>query len=293
MTIKKLVAGAKGASGNSTGADIADAVNGLIGQRAQQTQRVILFGDSYAATQNNPPLGDTTSLSLYRFILAKLGNSVNVVRNAGVSGNTTAQMLARINTDVIPFQADWVFVNGGVNDFYGFSAEAETVFANMTAIVDALLANGRKVALFNCPPQLTSRSAFTVAKAREASRYNKLLQSYAASQQGVVLIDIYSPMVNWQDTTNGAAITGVLAGDGIHLSTYGEIICAEAFLQKSPPFFAPDLSLLASPLDAGIAGAEGLFIGTTGTNGAASSGVVANSYTSVLDIGTNGTVVNS
>jgi hypothetical protein len=30
MTIKKLVAGAKGASGNSTGADIADAVNGLI-----------------------------------------------------------------------------------------------------------------------------------------------------------------------------------------------------------------------------------------------------------------------
>lgn len=31
MTIKKLVAGAKGAAGNSTGADIADAVNGLTG----------------------------------------------------------------------------------------------------------------------------------------------------------------------------------------------------------------------------------------------------------------------
>jgi len=36
MTIKKLVAGAKGAAGNSTGADIADAVNGLIDGRSQQ-----------------------------------------------------------------------------------------------------------------------------------------------------------------------------------------------------------------------------------------------------------------
>jgi hypothetical protein len=36
MTIKKLVAGAKGAAGNSTGADIADAVNGLIDSQAQR-----------------------------------------------------------------------------------------------------------------------------------------------------------------------------------------------------------------------------------------------------------------
>jgi hypothetical protein len=37
MTIKKLVAGAKGAAGNSTGADIADAVNGLIDATALQS----------------------------------------------------------------------------------------------------------------------------------------------------------------------------------------------------------------------------------------------------------------
>lgn len=294
MAIGLLTAGATaGDVTGSVGQDVADTVNALFNERAKQQQSVILFGDSYAATQGFPAAGETTSLSLHRFILAKLGNAVSVTRNAGVSGNTTAQMLARIGTDVIAYPSDWVFVNGGVNDFYGFSETAATVFANMSSMVNQLIADGRKVALFNCPPQLASRSGFTSAKSLEASKYNKLLQAYAESKIGVILIDIYSELADWTDVTNGAAKVGVLAGDGIHLSTYGEIICADIFMQRTSKVITPDLSLLATPLEAGIAGSEGLFIGTSGSNGTGSSGSVATSYTASRAAGTNGTVVNS
>lgn len=269
-------------------------VDNLVGSFAtQQTQSVILFGDSYAATQNNPPLGDTTSLSLYRFLLPKLGNSVNVTRNAGISGNTVEQMLSRIKSDVLEYKSDWVFVNGGVNDFYGFSRLAEDVFSDMVEIIDALISDGRKVLVFNCPPQLSTRSAFTAAKSTENAKYNNMLKGYVDSISGVVMVDIYSPIVDWSDTVNAAALPQFLAGDGIHLSTYGGLVCAEAAMQKLSNFFHADLSLLNSPLDPGIAGTEGLFIGTTGTNGTGSSGSVATSYTSSRASGTNGTVVNS
>lgn len=269
-------------------------VDKLVGPFAtQQAQSVILFGDSYAAAQNLPPLGDTTSLSLYRFLLPKLGNAVKVARNAGVSGNTTQQMLSRIAVDVLPFQSDWVFVNGGVNDFYGNSRTADEAFSDMTKIVNILIADGRKVLLFNCPPQLSTRSSFTSAKSTENAKYNKMIKSYSEGRSGLILVDIYSPLVDWADTANAAALPQFLAGDGIHLSTLGGLVCAEVAIQKLSTHFSPDLSILNSPLDSGIAGSEGLFLGTGGSNGASSSGSVATSYTSVRASGTNGAIVCS
>lgn len=270
--------------------DLASAVNSV---GAKQQQTVVLFGDSYAATQNNPPNGDTLSLSLHRFTLGRLGNSVNVVKNAGVSGNTAEQMLARINTDVIPFKSDWVFFNCGVNDFFGNDRPLEDVKSDVIAIIDALLSDGRKVLVFNCPPQVSTRSGFTPAKAEKAAQYNNWLANYASTLRGVLLVDIYSPFVNWSDTTNGGAVADFFGSDGIHLSTLGEITASEAAISVLSGTLGSDLSLLNSPLDAGIAGSEGLFVGTGGTNGTGSSGSVATSYTSVRASGANGTIVNS
>lgn len=270
-----------------------EAINELALSAAAQQQTVVLFGDSYTATQNNPPLGDTLSLSLHRFTLGRLGNSVNVVKNAGVSGNTSAQMLARIDTDVIPFKSDWVFFNCGVNDFFGEGRLLVDVQADVVAIVSRLLSDGRKILLFNCPPQVSSRSGFTAAKSQACAQYNNWLAGFASSRTGVVLADIYSSFVNWSDTTNAGAVADYFANDGIHLSTLGEIVAAEQAIKALNGAIGQDLSLINSPLDAGIAGTEGLLIGTTGSNGSNSSGSVATSYTSQRVSGTNGTIVNS
>jgi len=302
MTINTLTAGAKGSPSNSTGSQLVDTVNKLVGKvgtddgiikaeaiqlaglpqtagapsgfgdlrsavnsiTAIQQQKIVLFGDSYAATQNNQPLGDTISLSLHRFVLGRLGNSANIVKNAGVSGNTSAQMLARIETDVIPFKSDWVFFNCGVNDFFGEGRTLANVQADVTAIVSRLLSDGRKILLFNCPPQVSSRSGFTAEKSQACAQYNNWLAGFASSLTGVVLADIYSPFVNWSDTTNAGAVADYFANDGIHLSTLGEIVAAEQAIKAINGSIGQDLSLINSPLDAGIAGTEGLFIGATG-----------------------------
>ncbi len=284
----------QGGDGNdSSPLDIKLAVNSLALYPAKQSQSVVLLGDSYAETQNFPPIGNTSSFSLYRFILGRLGNAVNVVKNAGVSGNTASQMLARIDSDVLSCSSDWVFFNCGINDFYGSGLTADAVKPDVISILSKLNTAGRKVLMFNCPPQVTTRSGFSAAKSTECAKYNNWLSNYVNTINGVLLVDLYSAFLNWSDTTNAGAIAAFFASDGIHLSTLGEITAADVAMPVIGDNIKPDLSLLNSPLDLGIAGTEGLFIGTSGSNGGGSSGSVATGFTSSRVSGTNGTIVCS
>lgn len=275
---------------------VATAVNGLIVSPANQQQSVILFGDSYAEAFSfpTPPYnGDQLSISLWRFVAGYFGSSLKVTRNAGVSGNTTAQMLARYSADVTPYQSDWVFFDTGVNDFFGFGYTGATVFAQVQTLLSNMLAEGRKVLMINCPPQVSTRSGFTVGKSTECAIYNKLLADYVKTVNGVTMVDVYSKLVNWSDATNAGARTEYFGSDGIHLSVLGTIACAEAVRVAMAPSFAPNTSQPLSPLNLGIAGTEGIFAGTSGTNGTSSSGSVATGWTSTRVSGTNGSIVAS
>lgn len=262
----------------------------------RNTQSVTLFGDSFAeAFSFNPPPynGDQLSISVWRFVAGRFGNALRVIKNAGVSGNTAAQMLARYDTDVKPFRSDWVFFNCGVNDFYGFGRTAEAVFSDVQTILQKLRADGYKVLMVNCPPQVSTRSGHTPAKAAQCARYNELIAGYAASVGGVVLVDIYSALINWADTTNAGARTEFYGSDGIHLSVLGTIECARVIHPAMLPFFAPDTSQTLSPLNTGIGGTESILLGTGGSNLTGSSGDLAAGWTSRRVSGTNGTIVCS
>lgn len=273
--------------------DLASAVN--LGS-AKQTQSVILFGDSYAESQNFPPQpfsGDTLSISLWRFVLSRLGASVSVVRNAGISGNTAQQMLDRYDTDMKPYSCDWVFFDVGVNDFFGIGEVAIDVFNRVKLLLEKMTSEGKKVLMINCPPQASTRTNFTVARSTQCALYNKFLADHVETIQGVVLVDVYSIMVDWMDTTNGAAITKYLSGDGVHLSTYGTLALADAIMPQINRHISSNPILPLSPLDLGILGTRAVLAGTGGSNGTASSGVVATGFTVQRASGTNGTVVNS
>lgn len=297
MAIGLLTAGVNASDNTaSTGQDVADTVNSLFNQRAQHQQTVILFGDSYAESYsfpNNPYNGDQLSISLYRFVFGGFGNSLKVVRNAGVSGNTAQNMLDRYASDVTPFQSDWVFFNVGVNDFFGLGYSASTVFAQVQQLLDNMLLEGRKVLMVNCPPQVTTRSNYSAARATQCALYNKLIAEHVKTLSGVVLVDIYSPLVNWSDTTNAGALPQFFSGDGIHLSVIGTIQCGNAIKSALAPFAAQNLSQPISPLDPGLGGSESLLVGTGGTNSTASTGSVATGWTSRRVSGTNGDVVCS
>ena len=101
------------------------------------------FGDSIMNVNGGPNIGagvNRYDKGWVTWASAALGGRLNCVRNAGVSGDTTAMMLARLETDVTPYasQARICIFNGGVNDPAGGSGVAATFAqtkANLTAII--------------------------------------------------------------------------------------------------------------------------------------------------------------
>ena len=297
MAIGLLTAGVNASDeSGSFGSAVATTVNALINERVQQSQKVILFGDSYAEGHQYPPApfnDDTLSISLWRYVLGRLGSSVTLVRNAGISGNTAQNMLDRYATDVTPYESDWVFFDAGINDFYGFSYTAADVFADVQQLLTLMRNEGRKVLMINCPSQLSTRANFSSAKSTQSALYNKLLADYVKTVDGVILVDIYSAFTDQMDTTNGASISKYLAGDGVHLSTFGTIEAANIIMRQVDRVISKNPLMALSPLDLGVLGTRAVLAGTGGSNGTASSGVAASGYTVQRASGTNGTIVNS
>lgn len=181
--------------------------------------RVIPFGDSNTAGssafanglwQFGPGYAET---AIYR-----AGRRFTVVRNAGVSGNTTAQMHARLQTDVLDYSPDVVPILGGTNDLTSGMTDAAltTMFQNLEDIVARCLNAGVLPVIVTCPPK--NGAALESRKAQVL--YYLLAQSY-----GIPLLDSYRLLVGAATGSFNASYSG----DGTHWNTAGIAVLADAF----------------------------------------------------------------
>jgi lysophospholipase L1-like esterase len=294
--INKLVSLNKGNQLNSTGAQVATAVNGLIDQRAPQAQTVILFGDSYSdaqQSQNALYIGEVLSISVWRFVFGRYGRNLKIVGNSSLAGSDSAELLSRLPS-VLAVPSDWVFMNIGANDFYNASYTAETVFNNMTAATEPLLDDGRKVLLLASFPQLASRSGFSAPKSLESQKYNRMMAEWCAGRGGVFFVDTFQNSVDWSDTTNAAGLNKDFITDGIHVSITCGIEVMSACSKFLDLYVQRQLSLNFGPTIPTVIGiSKSVLAGTAGTNGTGSSGSVATSFTASRSAGANGTIVAS
>jgi acyl-CoA thioesterase-1 len=157
--------------------------------------RLVALGDSITAVTNPCGSGWPTYLSL----------SLDYFANAGVGGNSTGAMLARVGSDVLPHVPTDVTILGGTNDIAG-SVPLATSLANLAAIIDAVRAAGATAWLLTIPP-------FTGWNT-QVSTYNAALPALAAAH-GAHLVDIYPGLAH-----AGAWITGYSC-DGVHPSAIG------------------------------------------------------------------------
>jgi len=107
-----------------------------IANRASSGSTVVCFGDSltagFGATQGH----DYPTL---------LSQKINFpVINAGVSGNTTRDALARLDKDVLSHDPRLVIITLGANDFFQGMHKDETL-ANMKKIIDRIKKRGAMV----------------------------------------------------------------------------------------------------------------------------------------------------
>jgi lysophospholipase L1-like esterase len=160
---------------------------------------LVTLGDSITQSGSWPALVNSTRIVL--------------LHNAGMGGDTTAGMVARLSADVLAYRPDVVTVLGGTNDVGGRVLQGTTT-ANLRAIIEALEAANVKVVLLTIPPRTDP------AFAQPIRSLNAAIRDLAGSK-GVTLADIYPPL-----TQDDGTYRPEMTADGVHPSATGNAAIA-------------------------------------------------------------------
>jgi lysophospholipase L1-like esterase len=167
------------------------------------------------------PLGDSTTYgsdnvtspargaSFPTFAGLASSERLHLIRNAGIVGNTTAQMLARFDTDVTPYTPTLVTILGGRNDI-SQSVSLATYQANIAAIV-------AKVRSINAVPVLGTITPASGSSRQTTNDWNNWLRAYAAST-GIRIVDFFEVLA---DPATGSYLSAYNSGDNVHPSEAG------------------------------------------------------------------------
>lgn len=191
---------------------------------------VIPAGDSI--TTNNSTFANGNWQFTNSFINAaifKAGPRFRIIRNAGISGNTSAQLLARFQADVLDHNPDIVPIMIGTNDLPNTAssiAHIAPLMANIETMVLMALAAGALPVLMT-PPARDGNYQVPLRKA--IPFYYRLAAAYR-----VPLIDMFAITV---DPATGAWKSGY-STDGTHPNSVGIAAMAD--------YLAPILKNIAS-----------------------------------------------
>lgn len=146
---------------------------------------------------------------------------------AGVGGNTTRHMLARLEKDVIAKKPEWMTLNSGINDAGPLSVEE--FGANLTKIVDQASAAGIKVILMTSTvgagENLEAPSSLKCLKFCE--EFRKLTE-----ERHLMLVDLNTVMAKDLTERKQDGVKGLkLTYDGTHLNGLGNQIVAAEILK--------------------------------------------------------------
>ncbi len=165
--------------------------------------------------------------------------NIDVV-NAGISGNTSRDMLGRLSRDVLSKKPDLVTISVGVNDvWHGFydnhplgdgpqGVPIDEFRKNVDSMVTQILATGSKVAMLSTTLIYEDLNGPENAKCRG---YNDVLRDIAR-KHGMVFVDYQKPfqtlVKDYRSTTGGN--DNFLTVDGVHMNVEGNEVMAHTLL---------------------------------------------------------------
>ena len=198
---------------------------------ARPGSRIVTLGDSITQGADDYAT-KAQGISWPHYMGLFSGQRASVVQNAGIAGNNTAQMLARFDTDVTPYNPTAVVLLAGTNDV-GQGRSFADWSADVVAIVAKIRAIGAVPVLGTIPPNNGAD------RRQQIGQFNTWLRSYAASQ-GLTVIPFYALLV---DPANGS-FKSAYYSDGTHPSTAGQI----AMGQLAADTLAPLLPVNSPPI---------------------------------------------
>jgi lysophospholipase L1-like esterase len=194
------------------------------GIKIQNGQKIAFMGDSITAFGWGSPGG---YVKLTVDALAKAGIKVEPIP-AGQGGNTSKDMLARLDTDVLSKQADWMTLSCGVNDvWHGANGVALDAYKlNITAIVDKATAKGVKVVILTATPIGESNNLNN----QKAVGYNDFLREFA-KERNLPLVDLSADFHEVLKNLPTDANSRFLTADGVHMNAEGNVLMAKGCLR--------------------------------------------------------------
>jgi lysophospholipase L1-like esterase len=189
-------------------------------------QKVAFLGDSITQFGIRPG----GYVTLVAQALEQNGNKVEVIP-AGVSGNTSKNMLARLNKDVLSKKPDWMTLSCGVNDVWhgAKGVPLDQYQGNITSIVDQATAAGIKVVILTSTmigeDQANANNQKLVA-------YNDFLHSLAA-QKHLPIADLNADMQASlaEQKARTPNLKNELTVDGVHPNALGNQVMATGVLK--------------------------------------------------------------
>jgi lysophospholipase L1-like esterase len=193
--------------------------------------RIIGIGDSIMsgalinrAFTVNSPVAFSPAQALLGHLTSSSGYSY---QNMGVGSNTTTQMLARFQSDVVVKNPRTIIIQGGGNDI-GVGATQATFISNYTAMLDACLF--AKVIVVLITPWTTG----TNGQLQTADAWNSALISLVDGYNNAVVFDprpIVGQFRTGGDAGNMWDIIPAYTTDGVHFTSEAYALMAAAIRQ--------------------------------------------------------------
>lgn len=166
---------------------------------------------------------------------------IKVLYNAGIGGNTTAQLIARFDADVLSKGSDWVHILIGRNDLADTADGGYTpVTTGITTLLDECRDAGKKVIVGTIIPSL----ALTANQTSGQQRINQWIRDLPLSRP-VIVADYNAALTNPAD---GLPITGLLY-DNTHPGVGGAARMGRVLADAVDKFLSPTSVLLNSETD--------------------------------------------
>jgi lysophospholipase L1-like esterase len=190
-------------------------------------EKIAFLGDPITAAGSNSASG-----YVWLVIHGLEANGIKTTPiHAGVSGNTSSDMLSRLDRDVISKKPDWMTLSCGVNDvWHGVNGVALDQYKkNITEIVDKCQAAGIKVMILTSTmigeDQPNDNNQKLVA-------YNAFLRDLAKDKK-CLLADLNADMQAALKLPEGAPTRkgNVLTVDGVHMNPLGNQVMAAGILK--------------------------------------------------------------
>jgi hypothetical protein len=155
--------------------------------------------------------------------------------NKCVTGNTTAQMVARFSTDIVANQSlfDILFIDAGTQDLYATTpVSKENTYANIINMAQQAISLGKFVVIMAILPRNDQTTP-----PKEYAYVNRRVEEWCRVTSGVVFVDPWFILANTA-TNDGTGLSTVIVSNGYLISSYGSYLIGSYLWGVLEPFFA-------------------------------------------------------